>query len=491
MELLLKVGGSQDPRHWRDGQIIDIRPDGFHKEGTLQRKHHCVLTLPGDYWQLRGSTNWKWSGQKVYDNIKKYLVAVDSQGKYPWEQTMLLDEKRLRRRDWFFDFKLLLDLGLITPSQFDAIYDKKKDPGTIFIERAFDQIVRNEYSHQRLSSKYSLARGSVSSGTFSIGAALNYATVTAFEADIIIPGDGPLTGNLTGEHANEETVISTGIVFDVDTAGYLLKLTAASGAEHNGGAYGNGARVNFGTYDYLKLDETTDGHLDDAEISNLAFDISGVNDYGLLSYDGDDENAPGCGTTQITTAANNNNISSGANKRGFRINLVDKEFPDGESKLSLSWSGSYSKFYLRWYMRESYVWTNTSYQKLFRIPDSSQKFIPEWKSGGQFAIAVSPFGGNEGVDHVTWTNFEMGDELSLDTWYCYEIMFDIPNKTFELWINGVSKGQKTASGIDTGWTVGGMEIGGNQHTAADNPASTETRDYDNVVVSESYIGPVS
>jgi len=31
MELLLKVGGSQDPIHWRDGQIIDIRPDGFHK----------------------------------------------------------------------------------------------------------------------------------------------------------------------------------------------------------------------------------------------------------------------------------------------------------------------------------------------------------------------------------------------------------------------------------------------------------------------------
>ena len=67
------------------------------------------------------------------------------------------------------------------------------------------------------------------------------------EADIIIPGsgdgEGPLTGNLTGEHANEETDISTIVIFDVDTATYILKLTAVSGAEHSGGAYGNGARI--------------------------------------------------------------------------------------------------------------------------------------------------------------------------------------------------------------------------------------------------------
>jgi len=268
MELLLKVGGSQDPRHWRDGQIIDIRPDGFHT-GRLTRRHHCVLTLPGDFWQLRGTTNWKWCGQKVFDNIQKYLVALDSQGKLPWEHTAVLEETRVRRRDWFFDFKLLLDLGLITETQFDAIYDKGKDPGIIYIERALDQLVRHEDIHQRLSSKYSLSKGTISSGTYSIGSGLDYETVTAFEADIITPDTDPLTGNLTGEHANEETAFSSTIYFDVDTGGYLLKLTAASGAEHNGGAYGNGARINYPGYGYMVFSESVEDTFDDLEISKI------------------------------------------------------------------------------------------------------------------------------------------------------------------------------------------------------------------------------
>ncbi len=288
MELLLKVGGSQNPVHWRDGQIADIRPDGFHK-GDLTRKHHCVLTLPGDYWKLRGSTDWKWPGQLVYDNIKKYLVAVDSQGKYPWEQTVKLEEKRLRRRDWFIDYKMLLDLGLITKGQFEAIYNKEKDPGIIYIERAFDQLIKNEYVDQRLPSKYSLVKGTVSEGVFSIGSGLNYDTVTAFEADIITPGEGPLTGDLTGEHNNEETSISSEVLFDVDTATYLLKLTAASGAEHNGNAYGNGARINYGTSDRININETTNGDTDDVEISKLAIDASGSGNRALYLYDGGDD----------------------------------------------------------------------------------------------------------------------------------------------------------------------------------------------------------
>jgi len=276
MELLLKVGGSQESRHWRDGQIADIRPDGFHK-GDLTRKHHCILTLPGDYWQLRGSTDWKWPGQKFYDNIKKYLVALDSHGKYPWETTTTLDEKRLKRRDWFIDYKLLLDLGLITNNQFDAIYNKEKDPGLIYIERALDQIIRNENQHQRLKSKHSLSKGTVSAGIFSIGSGLDYDTLTAFELDIIDPGTGPLTGDLTGEHNNEESSVSASVTFDVDTATYLLKIAAQSGDEHNGGAYGNGARITCGTYDsIIVLDETNDQDMQDVEVSKLAFNIAGA-----------------------------------------------------------------------------------------------------------------------------------------------------------------------------------------------------------------------
>jgi len=241
-----------------------------------------VLTLPGDYWQLRGTTNWKWPGQNVYENIKKYLVPVDSQEKYPWERTAELDETYIRRRDWFFDFKLLLDLGLITESQFDAIYNKEKDPGPLYVDRAFDQIVRHEDLHQRLSSKYALSKGTISSGTYSIGSGLNYSTITAFEADIIDPGTGPLTGNLTGEHNNEETSISTDVTFDVKTGGYLFKLTAQSGDEHNGGAYGNGARIKYGTYDSLTFYESIDEAMDNIEISKLAIDISGTGNDGLI-----------------------------------------------------------------------------------------------------------------------------------------------------------------------------------------------------------------
>jgi len=54
MELLLKVGTKRTPnepsflRDWRDGQIIDIRPDGYYK-GKMTRKHHCVLKVQKQY----------------------------------------------------------------------------------------------------------------------------------------------------------------------------------------------------------------------------------------------------------------------------------------------------------------------------------------------------------------------------------------------------------------------------------------------------------
>jgi len=107
--------------------------------------------------------------------------------------------------------------------------------------------------------------------------------VGAFEADI----DTQLTGNLTGEHNAEETNTAAAITFDTDTNSYLLKLTAQSGDEHNGGAYGNGARISFGNGDGLVLDETTGGDLADVEISNLAFSSANNMICLLLSDCGD------------------------------------------------------------------------------------------------------------------------------------------------------------------------------------------------------------
>ncbi len=202
---------------------------------------------------------------------------------------------------------------------------------------------------------------------------------------------------------------------------------------------------------------------------------------------GDPENAPAQGATQITTAANNNNKVTGKNKRGFRINLPDKTFPDQENKLSVTWGSSHGKVYIQWDERDSRDWPDSSYQKLFRLPASNQTTIPEWK-GRNFAIGFSPFNGKEGIDHLTWSNCRLGIEVSIGDWHTYEIMLDMPNQKAQLWVDGVPYGEKKASGINTSWTFSSFEIGGNQHTYPDNPDPGEYRDYDNVKVSTTYIG---
>ncbi|MEA1998055.1 MAG: hypothetical protein U9N61_01835, partial [Euryarchaeota archaeon] len=174
----------------------------------------------------------------------------------------------------------------ITRNQYFDIYDRNKTHEQISLDiTEIEQLFSHEDKKERLTrledkrpwtlvkntiNRYiPIAKALVSSGTYSIGAGLDYDTVTLFEADIA----AQLTGNLTGEHADEETSITSAITFDTDTNSYLLKLTAASGAEHNGTAYGNGARINFSHNDSIIFDETNDGDLDDVEISKLALDI--------------------------------------------------------------------------------------------------------------------------------------------------------------------------------------------------------------------------
>ena len=125
--------------------------------------------------------------------------------------------------------------------------------------------------------------GSGAGGAFTIGTAggcggtADFATVTAFEAAI----EAQLTGDLTGEHCDEETETTAYITFDTDTNSFLLKLTAQSGAEHDGTAYGNGARILMGTYDGLNFDEIGENDLDNVEISNLAFNVEGAGNYAI------------------------------------------------------------------------------------------------------------------------------------------------------------------------------------------------------------------
>ena len=142
--------------------------------------------------------------------------------------------------------------------------------------------LKHEDQYTRLNDETLRKHASITNGTYSIGSGLNYDDITDFESAI----GAQMDGNLTGEHANEETVISSIITFDTDTNSYLLKLTAESGAEHDGSAYGNGARINYSTSSRIQFVETNDGDLDDIEISKLALDVSGNGNEGVYFRDG-------------------------------------------------------------------------------------------------------------------------------------------------------------------------------------------------------------
>lgn len=284
MELLIKVGNKylpDDPnfeKGLRDGHVIGQAADGYYK-GKTERRHHCVLTVPGDYWKIRGSTDLKADTNKTRD-LHKYLIPVKSNGKYPWESSF---GERPRAQDWYVDFKELLDLGLISQSLFEAIYDKKIDPGRIFIDRTFTDLLKHEDESPRKISKFSFNLGSVASGTYEIGSGADYSDLPSFINDIA----DPLTGDLTAEHRNEETAFTSDPAIATETGSNLLKITAVSGAEHNGGAYGNGARINFSSWqEYgIYLYEATDGDLANIEISKLAVDMGGSSNRGIYIVD--------------------------------------------------------------------------------------------------------------------------------------------------------------------------------------------------------------
>jgi len=289
MKLIVKVGTKwpDDPyRGWRDGQLIDIRPDEY-QEGLMERKHFAIIQTPHDYWELRGSRDWKSTAGKVFD-LKKFLVSADSKGRYPWEAGYI--EERGKLRDWFIDYKKLLDDKWIEKTDFESIYAKDQNTNHIYIDRDLTSYLVHEDIEPRLDHEYAQQKGSIAqdgagSGTgggFTIGAAGDYASVNAFEADIA----AQLTGDLTALHLDEETVTTADAVFDTDSNSHLLKLTAEVGAEHDGGVYGNGARVLFGSYDNIEFDETNDGDLDDVEVSNLALDVGSPGNYGLFFEDG-------------------------------------------------------------------------------------------------------------------------------------------------------------------------------------------------------------
>jgi len=280
MEILCKVGHQfpvDDPNHlrgWLDGQIVDIRPNGFYTN-KFARQHFCLIETPHDYWALRGTTDWKSTAPSVYE-LKKFLVPLGSDGKYEWERTKKIIDTPPRMKDWFVDFKFLQEQKIINKQDYDSIYNPDKDHNKIYIDRDLLFYIFHEDEHTR---KAFAPVGSISSGTYSIGSGLNYATVYDFVADI----SSTLSGNLTGEHNAEETTISSDTVFQSNTNGFLFKLTAQAGDEHNGGAYGNGARVSMGVNDSITIDGA---NANEVEISNLALNSAGSGNDGIILNNG-------------------------------------------------------------------------------------------------------------------------------------------------------------------------------------------------------------
>lgn len=342
-EILVKVGSRfADPKNaghltsWRDGQIIEITPLGFHN--GKQVGYCCtLLKFPNiDYKTIGGRWQDEWKKMPAVPTLwDKINHTVNADGKYSWEVLKGTEFESVRKtRDYFLDFKDLENKGLLTKSEKENVYDyDNKTIITVSPTFNLESLIKHEDVDTRLDATKLLQHASITSGTHSIGDGVDYdyATITAFEAAI----GAQLTGNLTGGHNAEETAISTVVTFDTDTNTYLLKLTAQSGDEHNGGAYGNGARINCASADYLSFDETTADHLADVEVSNLAIDASGSNNRGIYHIDagsgsflvnrvlvkGDSSSKNLCRSDQ--TADWRNNIiygASGATRAGLTLN---------------------------------------------------------------------------------------------------------------------------------------------------------------------------
>lgn len=347
MQWLFKIGNKKPVvtledrlKYWTDGQLVDIRESGCYKP----MKGFLILEDGQDFWKVRGDTDWKSTKESVYE-LKKLLYVPDALGKYPWDYGYNEETKLQMVRNRFIDYKRLLDAALITRSEFDAIYNKSQ---SVLLNVSFDIKSRllTELTDLRLLNEYSditasIAQDGAGSGTgggFTIGAAGDYATPNAFEADLA----ATLTGDLHGLHLNEQTTTGAAITFDLDTNGHTLYLTAETGCAHNGGAYGNGARISFGAADGIFVDETNDGDLDDFEISKLAF--LGANNLSciLISDAGNSGGITvnrclfdGNGSTNIKgvtvgASGNNvtitNNIAYDCDSIGYSLNTADRVY---------------------------------------------------------------------------------------------------------------------------------------------------------------------
>ncbi len=190
--------------------------------------------------------------------------------------------------------------------------------------------------------------------------------------------------------------------------------------------------------------------------------------------------------TQIVGGAERSNPGA-TNKRGFRINLEEQCWPTGENILVKDLGRNYTLLYLRWYQRDS-TKSFSNFQKLFRLKQSNgQILIPEFQVNGS-NIQMNLWDAQSSSNHF-FTGYSLNSHYTANTWVCYEIKIDLVNKKAEFWVNGVSKGTLNATWWPDGWYIRYVEIGGNQYGHSWTAPTEHTRDYDDIVVADSYVGP--
>lgn len=290
METAIKIADARHAQHpayqlcWLDGQPIEARWDGF-PWGPMERKNFLILRTPDDFWNIRGGEDWKVWNSKA-EEFKKLFSRTDSNEKFKWEFGYLKEEKRLRMRDRFIDIAGLLASEKITRTIYDKLYVHDEEAGVIDINESLFDLLKYELTETRTAAP--IKNQGITSGTFQIGTGggADYATWTLFAADV--NAGGQMDGNLTGEGQGEITAISSDVTFDTDTNGFLLKLTAESGAGHAGVWAGSKAEINYGLSNSLEFDESTGGDLDDVTVELLQLDITGNGNDGIRLIDGGD-----------------------------------------------------------------------------------------------------------------------------------------------------------------------------------------------------------
>lgn len=228
-------------------------------------------------------------------------------------------------------------------------------------------------------------------------------------------------------------------------------------------------------------------------------DFDGFSSNWLLSNDNDGRpNCPAgfeqCGGDQSTSNSPDIEIHTdfersnrGGNNRAYRVWIYPGTSPTCCENILRKDIPAVTDFYLRWYMRLS---TNSmgNYWKMFRFWDTrgTHRFILEPKyrhTWGETRFIITTTTGEESA----WTNWIMSDDYTANRWVCMEVYVNQSNNEATLWVDGDNKGT-----IHLPWSanynVGRIGVGGNQTSAS---GKVQTMDYDDIVVSTTYVGPNS